>query len=219
MLDLTRYGDVFVLRMTAGENRFNPASLGALSAALDEVEAAEGPVALVTTGEGKFYSNGLDLDWLLGEGAAEFPAFVGTVHRFLGRLLAFPVPTVAALNGHTFAAGAMMALAQDLRVVRADRGFFCLPEVDIRIPFTEAMAALLQAKLPQPVRHEAMALGRRYGGEDAVRLGIASAAHAEDEVLPAAVAAAAELAAKDRATLQAIKRTMYAPALALLEAD
>lgn len=217
MLDLSRDGDVFVLRMTAGENRFNPTSLEALNGALDEVVAAEGPCALVTTGEGKFYSNGLDLDWLLGPGAAEFPAFVDAVHRFLGRLLAFPVPTVAALNGHTFAAGAMMALAQDVRVQRADRGFFCLPEVDIRIPFTDAMAALIQAKLPQPVVHEAMAFGRRYGGDEAVARGIATAACAEDEVLPAAIAAAQALAGKDRATLQAIKRTMYAPALALLE--
>jgi enoyl-CoA hydratase/carnithine racemase len=217
MLDLSRQGDVFVLRMTAGENRFNPTSIAALTSALDEVEAAAGPVALVTTGEGKFYSNGLDLDWLLGPGAAEFPAFVDTVHRFLGRLLAFPVPTVAALNGHTFAAGAMMALAHDVRVQRADRGFFCLPEVDIRIPFTEAMAALIQAKLPQPAVHDAMALGRRYGGHEALAAGIVSTAAAEDELLPIAVAAAQDLAAKDRTTLQAIKRTMYASALALLE--
>jgi len=67
MIDLEKDGDVFVLHMCAGENRFNRTFLDALVAALDEVEKSEGPAALVTTGEGKFDSNGLDLAWMGGE--------------------------------------------------------------------------------------------------------------------------------------------------------
>ena len=40
MLDLSREGEVFVLRMDAGENRFHPDFVRAWNAALDEVEAA-----------------------------------------------------------------------------------------------------------------------------------------------------------------------------------
>ena len=40
----------------------------AWNAALDEVEAASGAKALVTTGTGKFYSNGLDLDYMMSDG-------------------------------------------------------------------------------------------------------------------------------------------------------
>ena len=64
MIELDRDGSVFVLRMRGGENRFSLEWLGEVNAALDRVQAADGPVALVTTGEGKFYSNGMDLDWL-----------------------------------------------------------------------------------------------------------------------------------------------------------
>ena len=63
------------------------------------------------------------------------------VHELLARLLEIGVPTVAAIQGHAFAAGAMLALAHDERVMRADRGWSCLPEVDINIPFTPGMSA------------------------------------------------------------------------------
>src|SRR4051812_33691258 len=143
--------DVRVLHMTAGENRFNPAFLDAADAALDAVEAADGPATLVLTGEGKFFSNGLDLDWMGSAAPGGVEEVVARVHGLLGRLLAFPVGTVAAINGHVFAAGAMLALACDQRVMRADRGFFCLPEADIGIPFTPGMSALIAGRLPQPV--------------------------------------------------------------------
>ena len=64
MIDLSREGDVFVLRLDAGENRFDPDTLKGWNEALDQVESADGPKALVTTGTGKFYSNGLDLDYM-----------------------------------------------------------------------------------------------------------------------------------------------------------
>jgi enoyl-CoA hydratase/carnithine racemase len=100
--------------------------------------------------------------------------------------------------------------------MRADRGFFCLPEVDIHIPFTPPMAALIQARLSKATAHEAMTTGRRYGGAEAAAAGIADAAVSEDEVVSAAVERAAALAAKHGPTLGAIKEGMYAETLALL---
>ena len=88
---------------------------------LDELEPIEGPFALVTTGAGKFYSNGLDLDWVLGEGATD-AAFLSDVERLLLRILDLPAITVAAVNGHAFAAGAMLATAHDVVIMREDRG-------------------------------------------------------------------------------------------------
>jgi len=217
MFDLSRQGSVYVLTMNAGENRFNRSSIDAINRALDEVEKETGEAALVTTGSGKFYSNGLDLDWLGGSECDDRPAFIRDVQRLLARFLVFPRPTVAAANGHVFAAGAMMLLAHDFSVMRVDRGFFCLPEVDIGIPFTNGMAALIGSKLPQPAFHEACTTGKRYGGADAARASIVSEAVAEAEVLPRAITRAAELASKDKGTLGAIKRVLYAPAVTALE--
>jgi enoyl-CoA hydratase/carnithine racemase len=212
---LTREGEVFVLDLGNGENRFNDGSLQVIEQCLDEVQGAPAPRALVTTASGKIFSNGLDLEWmasnqeLIGE-------FVPRLHELLARVLELDVPCIAALQGHTFAAGAMLALAHDQRVMRADRGFFCLPEVDIGIPFTHGMNALIAARLSKHAAHEAMTTGRRYGGLDAQATGIVDHAVEEERVLAQAIELAAALAAKDPATLGAIKRRLYEAPLAAL---
>src|SRR5262245_2585568 len=197
MVKLTRQGPVFVLRMEAGENRFNRPFLDAMTAAFDEVEAATGPVALVTTGADKFYSNGLDLAWITGDGAAEGAAFVADFLRFLGRVLACPVPTVAAINGHAFAGGGMLALAHDARVMRADRGFFCLPEVDLGMALAPGMLALIQAKLDPRPCSDLILTGRRIGGGEAAALRVVDEAVDSEQVLPRAIERATALAAKN----------------------
>jgi enoyl-CoA hydratase/carnithine racemase len=218
MSSLTRHEAVFVLNLGDSENRFNADSLTELEAHLREVEATAAPRALVTTATGKFWSNGLDLEWLGAQGEGVGP-FIMRLHELLARVLEIGVPCVAALQGHTFAGGAMLALAHDERVMRADRGYFCLPEVDINIPFTPGMSALISSRLPTRTAHEAMTTGRRYGGEDAARAGIVEEAVGEEQVLPRALERAAALAGKDPATLKTIKQRIYGDTLAALRAS
>lgn len=215
MPTLERAENVFVLNLGDGENRFHPDWLAAVNAALDEVERAEGPKALVTAATGKFYSNGLDLDWLFAHGE-QYLEYVVSVHGLFARLLSLPMITVAALQGHTFAAGAMFSLAHDFRVMRADRGFWCLPEADINIPFTPAMSALIQARLAPQTAHTAMVTAHRFGGQDASAAGIVDQAVAEDAVLSSAIELAAAQANRAGETVGTIKTRMYAPVLALL---
>jgi Delta3-Delta2-enoyl-CoA isomerase len=199
------------------ENRFHPVRLTEINAALDEVEAADGPKAVVTTGAGKFYSNGLDLDFMASHPAAS-ESNLRDVHALFARLLAFPAPIVAAVQGHAFAAGAMLAIAHDLIVMRGDRGYFCLPELDLGIPFTAGMNALIRSRLLIATAHEAMTTARRYGGEDARAAGIVAATAGEGEVLDVACARAEERAAKAGPVFGAIKARLYAEVIAELTA-
>jgi enoyl-CoA hydratase/carnithine racemase len=215
MIDLKREGDVYLLQLTDNENRFNARSIAAWNDALDTVEQDPDPAALVTTGTGKFYSNGLDLDWM-GTIGDDVGPFIASVHALFGRMLAFPAITVAAVNGHAFAGGGMLALAHDYRVMRSDRGFFCLPEIDMAMPLTEGMTALIQCKLPGATAHEAIVTGKRYGGADCAAAGIVHEAAAEEEVLPRARAIAEPLAKKDGPTLATLKRGMYPETLKVL---
>ncbi|MEC3956303.1 enoyl-CoA hydratase-related protein [Nocardia sp. CDC153] len=214
MPTLTYRDKIAVLDLGEDENRFSPEFLLEVDRALDTV-LAEGAHALITTASGKFYSNGLDLDWLSAHGdRAEW--YVAQVQSLLARLLTLPVPTAAALPGHAFGAGAMLALAHDWRVMRADRGYFCFPEADIHIPFSRGMAALIQTKLTPKSAIASMTTGRRFGGPDALAHDLVDAIADADNLTDQAMALLAPLGAKDQATLGAIKTTMFADAVTAL---
>jgi enoyl-CoA hydratase/carnithine racemase len=218
MAYLSREGDVFVVYLgnegqTDSENRFHPDWINEFHGLLDEVEASEGPAALVTTATGKFYSNGLDTEWLFGN-LDKMHGYLDRVHSLYTRLLAFPMPTVAAINGHAFGAGAMLATSHDFRVMREDRGFYCLPEVHLGMPFTVGMNALLTERLSNQVALEAMTTAHRYGADQAIAAGIVDDKADAEALLGAAVARASTLAGNRKPNLPVIKRALHAKALA-----
>lgn len=218
MIELNRDGEVWVLTMGSEENpenRLSPAFLESMSEGLTALEFAEGPRALVLTGSGKFFSNGLDLDHL-GANPNDLIPYLFRVHHLFARFLSLPCPTVAALNGHTFAAGAMISLCFDHRIMREDRGYWCLPEVDLGMPFTEGMNALIPALLPARTAHEAMLTGRRYSGAEALAGGIVNELAAEADVLPKAIEKAASLASKAGPGIAGIRTQLHAGVIAAL---
>jgi enoyl-CoA hydratase/carnithine racemase len=211
---LEKDGTVAVLYLGAGENRFNLDSIGEIAALLDEVEGGD-YTALVTTAEGKIWSNGFDAPWVAARPELAAPS-IEAGERMLARILTFPVPTVAALQGHTFAAGMILAMAHDVRIMRADRGFLCLPEVTFAAVFTDGMTELLRARMTPQVAHRAMVLGHRFPASEALAHELIDEAVPEDELLGRAVAVAGSLGGHDRAGVTALKRSVYADALAAL---
>ncbi len=217
MIDLARQGDVFILRFDVPENRFRPDNIAAWNAALDRVEQAGSPAALVTTGTGKFYSNGLDLEWLFASASeAERQSYIPDVLALMARILTFPAITVAALNGHAFGAGAQLSLAHDYRVMRTERGYWCMPEIDMKAPLHPGMTALIQARVPKQTAHELIVTGTRYGAEAALAKRIVDHAVPEHELLPRAIEIAAGLASKADPAMRLLKTGMYPRALEAL---
>jgi enoyl-CoA hydratase/carnithine racemase len=210
-LEMDQHGAVAILRWNDGENRVNAESMAEWHAALDQLEAVEGPLALVATGTGKFFSNGLDLDRFAADPEEVGPAIRG-LHTLLGRLLLFPAYAVAAINGHAFAAGAMISACFDARVMRTDRGYWCLPEVDISLPFDEGLTAAVSARLPAEAVHDAMLTGRRYTADEALALGIVTETSDEARLLDVAIALAEPIAGKDRNVIGIHKRLLFGDA-------
>jgi Delta3-Delta2-enoyl-CoA isomerase len=214
---LEQRGSLFILNLGRSENRFNFDSIEHLNSLLDQVDAAPGDKALVTIADGKFWSNGLDLDWMVAE-KINLGDLVTVVQAFLARVLEAPYPTVAVIQGHCYAAGAMLALTHDVRFMREDRGFLCFPEVDIKMAFTAGMNSLLTAKLSKKTAHQAMVLGRRFTAPEALAAGILDDTSSETDLLPRALEYAQTLVGKDATTIRAIKRMLYASTLTQLRA-
>ena len=198
MIDLERHNDVFVLTMNAGENRWNTNFVRAFETRLDEVAASEGPAALVTaSADGKFFPNGLDLDWRRGEGdgaGGDKSVFASEFMALMARLITFPVPTIAAVNGHGFGAGFMMALCHDVRVMRADRGFICANEIQLGMAIPDEELTLFRHKMSGSAFFETVQLARRWTGPDAQAAGFVAATAPLEGLLDLAVAEAARLA-------------------------
>ena len=213
---------VAIVTMDQGENRFHPDFVTEMMETLDALEADDGVGALVVTGgDPKFFSNGLDLQWLMAH-AADLEAVTGylrLVNTMFRRWTLYPKPTVAALNGHTFAAGMFMAAHMDFRFMREDRGWVCLPEVDINIPLLPGMIAICQAVMPPQGFRRMYYTGERFGGPQAMELGYVDRVFGADELLPASVEFAAGLSRKTTRTYAEMKGRIRAEVVRVLDEE
>lgn len=209
---------VFVMRLTDGDNRFNRRNLDAITACLDEVDGADGPKGLVAIGTGKFFSNGLDLDWL-ATGEEDLVPFISDVMTMWARLLAAPYPTAAAVNGHAFAGGAMFALAFDQRVMRSDRGFWCVNEVLLGMDLPDGMRAIITSHLSAHDAHRAITTAHRFDAEEALSIGLADAVAREAEVEAVAIERVAQLTHTASPNLGVLKAGLYRDTIAALRSS
>lgn len=214
---LTREGAAFTLTLHNG-GVFNPDSLAAFNEALDAVLDDTSADLLLITGEDKNFSQGLDLEYL-GSAPEGAMAFVGDCMRMVGRLLRFPLPVAAVVNGHAFGLGAMITLASDYKVMRQDRGYFCLPEVDLGMTLTERMNALVCSKLSGNVLRDVLLTGKRVTGPEAASLGIVDAAASIEDLFDTATVIAAPMRGKSRQALSGLKRGLNVTTLDVIDAD
>ncbi|KAF7731886.1 hypothetical protein EC973_007717 [Apophysomyces ossiformis] len=210
-MTLNREDALFILHLHNDDNRFTTEFCEAILTALRIVENTflkESPseMALVTIGEGKIYSNGLDL-----ANALAYPPFMDVYLLMLRRVLTFCIPTVAALNGHAFAGGCMLALAHDYRVMRSDRGFICMNEVDLPAPLAPGMAALLREKTTPATFRNMVLQGHRYSAQEALKENLVDVIAPGDQVLAKAKELALKWAPKAQASVvyKQLKDEMY----------
>ncbi|KAI1178464.1 enoyl-CoA hydratase/isomerase [Nemania sp. FL0916] len=173
---------VYLLTWTSpADNRLTPEFCGALVRSLDIIEFEHAPGVVVTTsGISKFYSNGLDLALALST-----PRYFETIlYPMLRRLLTFPMPTVALLNGHAFAGGIMTALHHDYRVFTGSgRGYACVNELDFGAPLPAPLCAILRVKSTPLVFRSLVLEAKRFDAKAALENGLVDSIGEMDAVL------------------------------------
>ncbi len=170
LVDFTLDEHIALVTLNDGENRFNPSFLDAFLGVLDEIESQTTATTLVVhSSHEKIFSNGIDLEWLLARmQSRDFAATKGffyQLNKIFKRLVTYPLVTIAAISGHAFAGGAIFSSAFDFRFMRSDRGYFCLPEVDLSIPFLPGMNTILRSAIPEPILQEMQLTGMRLTAE------------------------------------------------------
>jgi enoyl-CoA hydratase/carnithine racemase len=154
--------------------------------------------ALVLTGEGRGFCSGGDVEEIIGalQGAdrrtlLEFTHMTGAV---VANMRACPVPIVAAVNGVAAGAGAVVALAADLRLVARSASFAFL-FTKVGLAGADMGSAYL---LPRVVGFgratELLMLGDRVDAERAVEIGLATSLVEDEELASEAAALARRLA-------------------------
>ena len=140
--------------------------------------------------------------------------------KLCSRILSFPKPTVAAVNGHACAAGAMLMLCFDEIVMNSERGYCFVPGIDLGLTYSPGMAALMAARLPFAIRHSFIVMGKRMTAPQLAEHAVVQPAP-PSAVLPTALASAIELKPKATHgdTLRAIKATLYHEVIAALEVE
>jgi enoyl-CoA hydratase/carnithine racemase len=212
--EVTDHDGVTVVSMGDDENRFSGPFASGLRATLRRTADPGGP--LVITGGGKFFSNGLDLEWLGQQEPDASAAAFAEIYGLLADLLEYPGVVVSAINGHAFGAGVMIAAVSDIRIQREDRGFFCLPEVDLGMAMSPQFDALLRAKYPTNVVLRALLSGERHGGARSVEAGLVDETATEEELLPRAIELAHGYVEKSPETIGRIKSIQHAEPISVL---
>jgi enoyl-CoA hydratase len=198
IVEIESAGSARVIRMKSkDENRFNRELVDALNHALSEIEGDTAARAVVFTGvHEKFFSNGLDLSWLITQAAKDWADFLVDFDRLLLRVFTYPKPVVAAINGHAFAGGLFLALCADRRVMRQDRGWLCIPEIDLGLDLPPGNIALIAQAIGLRQAEILSLSGSRLTAGEALKIGMIDEAVTMEELMPRALAAAQKLGAK-----------------------
>lgn len=148
-----------------------------------------------------------------GNDMSEFAAFASgqaielQAHRFIEALGRAEKPIVAAVPGLAVGVGTTMLLHCDL-VYIAESAKLSAPFVNLGLVPEAASSLLLPARIGHARAFAMFALGESISGPEAVALGLANRALPQDEVIPAARAAATMLAQKPPGSVVITKRLM-----------
>ncbi len=214
---------VAVVTLNSGENRFNPDFLKAYLKVLDEIETeTDASILVVTSAHEKIFSNGIDLDWVLPmlqkKEVDISKSFFYQLCQMLKRTLTYPMLTVAAINGHAFAGGAIWACAFDFRFMRSDRGYFCFPEVDLGVPFLPGMLGIVKKAIPSQILEEMVYTGIRLTADQCVEHHIVKEACPEDQLMERTMQFAKGLN-KNRRYIKEMRHRMYKDILYAIDVE
>jgi len=219
-LTLTRFGTTALLTLNRPPaNALNHAVLTELSETLLQCASPGSEVrALVITGQGRFFSAGLDLFEVFSYGAGQSEAFAKTFDETFTTLFSLPLPVVAALNGHAVAGGAVIAAAAEFRLMTDGDAQLGLSEIKVGVPFPTSAFEIVRTAWAGPHLSELMYRGRNYRPPEALARHLVDEVHPPEDLVERALELASELGSHPRLAYVSNKRGLRQEALARMAA-
>lgn len=211
--------DVFQWGTKLSEHRFNPILIDELEQCIHRLEGDRSYRCLVLTGAGKYFSNGMDTAYISSNLSHAYQLQKRT-EFLMSRILKLPLLTVSLINGHCTAAGAVLALCADYRIMTT-RGLFFTPAVNLGIVYSQGLIEVVKAKVADPIiLRDLLLLSKRYSSNDLLRLGLVDKQVSSlDEGFQEVEKIYGENSNFVGSSLGAVRSRMYARAIECLESD
>lgn len=212
MVSCKHEDDLAYIRMEDGKaNAMNMAFLEKLGEAFENAKSAKAVV--LSSGQGAFFSGGLDLKTLPGLSQPDFLATVNRFEQVMRSILEFPLPVVAHVQGHALAGGAVLLLCCDYAVGAMGEYKVGLNETAIGIPLPEFVLELGKLKLLPNHWMRALVHGEAYYPLDAGEAGYLDEVLNPDEAFSRAREKARQLAKVPADAYLTTKRLLRKPVL------
>ncbi len=221
LMSLRNEGKVAIISMDNGKNANNLEFALQLLDLLKQVEEEKSNKALIlASSDEKNWSQGIDVMWLMGSiqngNKDDVKAFLSTMDEVYALMMQYPMPIIAAMNGHTFGNGIVIAAACDFRFMRSDRGYICFPEVDMNIPFVPGLIDVILKAMPQYKFNEMMLTGRKLSAPELAAANFIDRTFDSLESLNEGALSFAQSFSKSRAIFAEHKRRLHKPVLEAL---
>jgi 3,2-trans-enoyl-CoA isomerase len=172
---------------------------------------------IIFTGEGKFFSFGLDIPGFLSYRKAMFTHFLSRFTDLYRYLFIYPKPILAALNGHTIAGGCMLANTCDYRMMVSGNAKISLNEITFGSTVFAGAAAILKYLIGGRNAEKIVLTGKMYSAEEAQALGLVDRVVGAESLMTEAMKEIKEMAAHDLTAYAHIKGLLRAPVVKLME--
>lgn len=209
-LQIENEGAVRVIKMARGKaNAMNPPMVEEMNAAVAEAAADDAVRAIVlASATSRFFSSGFDFTEVFPFDRPTMAAFFGRFIDLYEALANAPKPVLAAMSGHAFAGGAVVAVACDIRVMGDGPFSFALNEVNLGVALPVGIIRMTEAAVGLRHARHLLLEGASIPFPDAAKLGLADEVCETDIVLEHTLRRAHSMAQKPPQAFAAIKRQL-----------
>ncbi len=176
-----------------------------LQRALEDGRQDDQVRVMIFTGAGRAFSTGADLKDSKGRSIEAYRAYLEELQQASRRIISFPKPTIAAINGYALGSGYELALACDLRIAAQDAQIGS-PEARVTSSVTGGAFRLIQDLIGPGKAAELLFTAENISGNEAARIGLVNKAVPADALMEETLVMAAKIAANSAFSLAIIKK-------------